>query len=148
MKTNEEREKFIEIIWHKRDPDPDTAENEYREAYYERLAYVNEHSSSGIPGYKTDRGRIYLKYGKPDEIDSHPAGGRYEREASEGGGSTSTYPFERWFYRKYSRAVRRPARVRRSHRQRRISSGAQSVSEGGPADGPRSRADHRRAESG
>jgi GWxTD domain-containing protein len=99
LQTNEEREKFIEIIWREHDPDPDTEENEYREAYYERLAYVNEHFSSGIPGYKTDRGRIYLKYGKPDEIDSHPAGGRYEREASEGGGSTSTYPFERWFYR-------------------------------------------------
>ena len=99
LQTNEEREKFIEDFWHRRDLDPDTNENEYREAYYERLAYVNEHYSSGIPGYKTDRGRIYLKYGKPDEIDSHPAGGRYEREAAEGGGSTSTYPFERWFYR-------------------------------------------------
>jgi GWxTD domain-containing protein len=99
LKTNEEREKFIEIIWHLRDPDPDTDENEYREAYYERLAYVNEHFASGKPGYKTDRGRIYLKYGKPDDIESHPAGGRYERDPAEGGGSTSTYPFERWFYR-------------------------------------------------
>src|SRR4030095_2466884 len=99
LRTNEEREKFIEDFWHRRDPDPDTSENEYRESYYERIAYVNEHFSSGIPGYKTDRGRVYLKYGKPDEIDSHPAGGRYEREASEGGGSTSTYTFERWFYR-------------------------------------------------
>src|SRR5215831_12967534 len=99
LTSSEEREKFIEIIWHSRDPDPDTEENEYREAYYERLAYVNEHFSSGIPGYKTDRGRIYLKYGKPDEVDSHPAGGPYERDLSEGGGSTSTYPFEKWFYR-------------------------------------------------
>lgn len=99
LTTNEEREKFIETVWRLRDPDPDTEENEYREAYYERLAYVNEHFSSGIPGYKTDRGRVYLKYGKPDEVDSHPAGGAYQREASEGGGSTSTYPFERWFYR-------------------------------------------------
>jgi GWxTD domain-containing protein len=99
LQTNEEREKFIEDFWHRRDPDPDTNENEYRESYYERMAYVNERFSSGIPGYKTDRGRIYLKYGRPDEIESHPAGGRYEREASEGGGSTSTYPFERWFYR-------------------------------------------------
>ena len=99
LQTNQEREKFIEDFWYRRDPDPDTNENEYRESYYERLDYVNEHFSSGIPGYKTDRGRAYLKYGKPDEIDSHPSGGRYEREASEGGGSTSTYPFERWFYR-------------------------------------------------
>ena len=99
LKTNEEREKFIEEFWYRRDPDPDTVENEYREEYYERLAYVNEHFSSGIPGYKTDRGRIYLKYGKPDDIESHPAGGSYQRDPSEGGGSTSTYPFERWFYR-------------------------------------------------
>ena len=74
LKTNEEREKFIEIVWHMRDPTPDTEENEYREEYYERLAYVNEHFSSGMPGYKTDRGRIYLKYGKPNDIESHPAG--------------------------------------------------------------------------
>ena len=99
LQTNEERERFIEAFWRRRDPDPDTEENEYREAYYERIAYVNEHFSSGIPGYKTDRGRVYLKYGKPDEVDSHPAGGAYELDLSEGGGSTSTYPFERWFYR-------------------------------------------------
>jgi GWxTD domain-containing protein len=99
LKTNEEREQFIAIVWHLRDPDPDTEENEYREAYYERLAYVNEHFASGIPGYKTDRGRIYLKYGKPDEIESHPSGGNYQRSYLEGGGSASTYPFERWWYR-------------------------------------------------
>src|SRR5437660_3143248 len=99
LKTNEERERFIEAFWRRRDPDPDTEANEYREAYYERIAYVNEHFTSGIPGYKTDRGRVYLKYGKPNEVESHPAGGAYQRDPSEGGGSTSTYPFERWFYR-------------------------------------------------
>ncbi|HKP36844.1 MAG TPA: GWxTD domain-containing protein [Pyrinomonadaceae bacterium] len=99
LKTDDEREQFIIEFWRQRDPDPDTEENEYREAYYERLAYVNEHFSSGIPGYKTDRGRIYLKYGKPDSIESHPSGGTYQREYHEGGGSTSTYPFERWWYR-------------------------------------------------
>ncbi len=99
LRTNEEREQFIGDFWHRRDPDPDTEENEYREAYYERVAYVNEHFASGTPGYKTDRGRIYLKYGKPDDVESHPAGGSYQRASYEGGGSTSTYPFERWFYR-------------------------------------------------
>src|SRR2546423_1445441 len=99
LQTYEERERFIEEFWRRRDPDPDTEENEYREAYYERVAYVNEHFSSGIPGYKTDRGRIYLKYGKPDETESHPSGGAYNRESYEGGGTTSTYPFERWWYR-------------------------------------------------
>ncbi|MDT5122825.1 MAG: hypothetical protein QOC96_2307 [Acidobacteriota bacterium] len=99
LKTNEEREQFIELFWRRRDPDPDTDENEYREEYYERIAYANEHYTSGIPGWKTDRGRIYIMYGKPDELETHPSGGSYNRESYEGGGSTSTYPFERWFYR-------------------------------------------------
>src|SRR5713226_3083838 len=97
--TDDERERFIEEFWRRRDPDPDTDENEFREEYYERIAYANEHYASGIPGWKTDRGRIYITWGKPDEVETHPSGGSYEREPQEGGGSTSTYPFERWFYR-------------------------------------------------
>lgn len=99
LETDEEREKFIEDFWRSRDPDPDTEENEFKEQYFERVAYSNEHFSSGKPGRLTDRGRIYIKFGKPDEIESHPAGGVYERAPNEGGGSTSTYPFEKWFYR-------------------------------------------------
>ncbi|MGI8641882.1 MAG: GWxTD domain-containing protein [Pyrinomonadaceae bacterium] len=99
LKTDEERENFIENFWRRRDPNPDTEENEYREEYYERIAYANEHYASGIPGWKTDRGRIYIAYGKPDGVESHPSGGSYDRPSYEGGGSTSTYPFETWFYR-------------------------------------------------
>lgn len=99
LQSDEEREQFIAIFWDHRDPDPDTTENEYRESYYERVEYANEHFSSGVAGVKTDRGRIYLRFGKPDEVESHPAGGAYNRESGEGGGSTSTYPFERWWYR-------------------------------------------------
>jgi GWxTD domain-containing protein len=99
LETDDERERFIEEFWRRRDPDPDTDENEFREEYYERIAYANEHYASGIPGWKTDRGRIYITWGKPDEIETHPSGGTYNRESYEGGGSTSTYPFERWFYR-------------------------------------------------
>src|SRR4051812_10703345 len=99
LQTDEEREAFIEEFWRRRDPDPDTDENEYREGYYERIAYANEHFSAGIPGWKSDRGRIYIMYGKPDERETHPMGGGYERQPWEGGGSTTTYPFERWFYR-------------------------------------------------
>ena len=99
LETDDERERFIEEFWRRRDPDPDTDENEYREEYYERIAYANEHFASGIPGWKSDRGRIYITWGKPDEIESHPSGGGYNRESYEGGGSTTTYPFERWFYR-------------------------------------------------
>lgn len=99
LATDDEREKFIEEFWRRRDPDPDTDENEYKEEYYERIAYANEHFASGIPGWKSDRGRIWIMYGKPDERETHPSGGTYDRPSYEGGGSTSTYPFETWFYR-------------------------------------------------
>lgn len=99
LKTDEERENFIENFWRRRDPNPDTEENEYREEYYERIAYANEHYASGIPGWKTDRGKIYIAWGKPDGVESHPSGGSYDRPSYEGGGSTTTYPFETWFYR-------------------------------------------------
>ncbi|MDD5541961.1 MAG: GWxTD domain-containing protein [Acidobacteriia bacterium] len=99
LTTDEERDNFIEQFWLRRDPTPDTVENEYKEEHYRRIEYANEHFSSGIPGWKSDRGRIYIMYGKPDEIDSHPSGGSYDRPIEEGGGSTSTYPFEIWRYR-------------------------------------------------
>src|SRR6201989_750605 len=99
LETDDEREHFIEEFWRRRDPDPDTDENEFKEEYYERIAYANEHYTSGIPGWKTDRGRVYIMYGKPDELETHPSGGTYDRPSYEGGGTTSTYPFETWFYR-------------------------------------------------
>ena len=99
LKTDEERESFIESFWLRRDPTPDTIDNEFRDTHYERIAYANEHFASGIPGWKTDRGRIYIMYGKPDEIESHPSGGTYDRPIEEGGGTTSTFPFEIWRYR-------------------------------------------------
>ncbi len=99
LSTNEEREQFIEAFWARRNPNPDSPENTYKEDIYRRIAYANEHFSSGIPGWKTDRGRIYIEFGPPDEVDSHPSGGTYERPPEEGGGETSTYPFEDWRYR-------------------------------------------------
>lgn len=99
LSNDEERDSFIETFWLRRDPTPDTVENEYKEEHYRRIAYSNEHFAAGIPGWKTDRGRIYIMYGPPDSTDSHPSGGFYERPMEEGGGSTSTYPFETWRYR-------------------------------------------------
>lgn len=99
MATDEEREQFIEQFWLRRDPTPDTQENEFKEEHYRRIAYANERYASGIPGWKTDRGRIYITFGPPDENESHPSGGTYERPFEEGGGTTSTYPFEKWRYR-------------------------------------------------
>ncbi len=99
LSNDEERDQFIEAFWQRRDPTPDTEENEYKEEHYRRIAYANEHFAAGIPGWKSDRGRIYIMYGPPDEIDSHPSGGAYERPIEEGGGETSTFPFEDWRYR-------------------------------------------------
>lgn len=99
LSNDEERDQFIEQFWLRRDPTPDTPENEYKEEHYARIAYANEHFAAGIPGWRTDRGRIYIMFGKPDEIDSHPSGGLYNRNIEEGGGTTSTYPFEDWRYR-------------------------------------------------
>src|SRR5882724_11605263 len=99
LQTDEEREQFIEQFWLRRDPTPDSIENEFKEEHYRRIAYTNEQFASGIPGWKTDRGRIYITYGPPDEKETHPSGGSYERPPEAGGGSTSTFPFEQWRYR-------------------------------------------------
>ncbi len=99
LANNSERDVFIEGFWQRRDPTPDTAENEYKEEHYRRIAYANEHYAAGMPGWRTDRGRIYVMYGPPTSIDSHPMGGPYQRSSEEGGGQTSTFPFEVWRYR-------------------------------------------------
>ncbi len=99
LQTNEEREQFIEAFWQRRNPDPDSPENTFKEEHYRRIAYANEHFASGIPGWKTDRGKIYIMWGPPDEIDSHPTGGNWDRPMDQGGGSTTTYPYEDWRYR-------------------------------------------------
>jgi GWxTD domain-containing protein len=99
LETNEEREQFIEQFWLRRSSNPDMPDNDFKEEHYRRIAYANEHFASGIPGWKTDRGRIYIIWGAPDEIESHPTGGTYDRPMEEGGGSTTTYPWERWRYR-------------------------------------------------
>jgi GWxTD domain-containing protein len=97
--TNEEREQFIEQFWLRRSSNPDLPENDFKEEHYRRIAYANEHFASGIPGWRTDRGRTYIIWGPADEVDSHPTGGTYDRPMDEGGGSTTTYPWETWRYR-------------------------------------------------
>ena len=99
LSNDEERDQFIENFWLRRNPNPDSPENEFREEHYARIAYSNDHFAAGKPGWRTDRGHIYIAYGKPDSIDSHPSGGSYERPMEEGGGNTSTFPFEVWHYR-------------------------------------------------
>jgi GWxTD domain-containing protein len=99
LSNDEERDQFIENFWLRRNPNPDSPENEFREEHYARIAYANDHFAAGKPGWRTDRGHIYIAYGKPDNIDSHPSGGSYDRPIEEGGGNTSTFPFEIWHYR-------------------------------------------------
>jgi len=99
LSNNDERDHFIEDFWARRDPTPDTPENEFKDEHYRRLTYANEHFAAGMPGWRTDRGMIYIKFGPPDEIDSHPTGGPYERPIEQGGGTMTAYPFEDWRYR-------------------------------------------------
>ncbi len=99
LSNDEERDAFIEQFWQRRNPNPDSPDNTAREEHYRRIAYANEHFAAGKPGWKTDRGRIYIEWGPPDSIDSHPSGGLYDRTPEEGGGTTTTFPFEVWHYR-------------------------------------------------
>ena len=99
LSNDEEREAFIEQFWLRRNPDPNSQDNEFREEHYRRIQYANDHYGAGKPGWKTDRGRIYIMWGKPDSVDAHPSGGAYQRPIEEGGGETSTFPFETWHYR-------------------------------------------------
>jgi len=98
LTTDDEREQFIEQFWFRRDPDPKTAINEFKEEHYRRIAYANERYESGEPGWKTDRGRIYILHGPPAAIEPHPTGGPYDRPLWEGGGTTVSFPFEVWRY--------------------------------------------------
>src|SRR5215469_13351897 len=99
LSNDEERDKFIEAFWDRRNPNPDSEDNEFKDEHYRRIEYANEHYAAGKPGWMTDRGRIYIVFGPADEVESHPSGGTYERPMEEGGGETSTYPFEDWRYR-------------------------------------------------
>ena len=99
LTTMEEKEQFIEQFWRRRDETPGTSLNEFKEEHYRRIKYSNEYYATGFPGWQSDRGKIYIKFGPPDQITSSPTGGTYTREIYEGGGNVQTFPFERWWYR-------------------------------------------------
>jgi GWxTD domain-containing protein len=90
LPTDEEREKFIEQFWLRRDPTPGTVANEMKEEHYRRIGYANQKygTNDSLPGWKTDRGRVYITYGPADEIESHPSGS-----------AAMPYPSEQWLYR-------------------------------------------------
>ncbi len=93
LKTGAERKHFIEQFWDRRNPTPGSATNAFREEHYRRIAFANKRFAwSATPGWKTDRGRIYIMFGPPDEIESHPSG------RPSGSASPVNYPFEEWRY--------------------------------------------------
>src|SRR5690348_881021 len=106
LTTDDERDQFIEEFWRRRNPDPGSSENAFKEEMYRRIAYANEHFSSGVPGWRTDRGHIYIMYGPPDDQETHPSGGTYVANPTElpysgpdASNTMTTYPFEDWTYR-------------------------------------------------
>ena len=109
LSNNGERDQFIEQFWMRRDPTPDTVENEYKEEHYRRIAYANERFTAGVQGWRTDRGKIYIMYGPPANIESHGGGEEgYQRPEDYRGltgyndkgtaYTSTTYPYEIWNY--------------------------------------------------
>jgi GWxTD domain-containing protein len=86
LKSDEERARFIEQFWNRRDPTPGTPDNEMKTEHYRRLSYANERFKWIMPGWATDRGRVYITFGPPEEIESHPRG------------TNSMPPYEEWRY--------------------------------------------------
>ncbi len=87
LARNDERLQFIEQFWVRRNPEPGSSENKFKEEHYRRLAYANQHFAHNGPGWKSDRGHVYILYGPPDSIDAHRSGGSGEAQ-----------PFEVWHY--------------------------------------------------
>ncbi len=97
LAADEERARFIEQFWERRDPTPGTPANERKVEHYRRIKYANERWTASVAGWKSDRGRLYLLYGPPDEIESHPSGETIKRPGSS---TTFANPFEMWRYRR------------------------------------------------
>ena len=97
LKNDEERDNFIEAFWDRRNPTPDSFDNPFKDEHYRRTVYANEHFGAAIPGWKSDRGQIYILFGGPAGVHSYPSG-RMQGETSEGGDALSL-PLEVWHYR-------------------------------------------------
>jgi GWxTD domain-containing protein len=97
LNSNEEREQFIEQFWLRRDPTPNTPENEFKEEHYRRIAYANENFGTNVPGWRTDRGRVYVIWGEPDSRSTPPCPNP-NRTPQEGAGFEDCFPSESWHY--------------------------------------------------
>jgi len=94
LKADPEREHFIEQFWERRNPTPGSPGNAFKNEHYRRIGYSDMHFGwRKTPGWKTDRGRIYIKFGPPDEIESHPEG-----QPAGGSLEATNVPTEEWLY--------------------------------------------------
>lgn len=92
LKTDPDRAAFIERFWRRRDPTPTTLANEYRQMFWDKVREANERFlDSPGPGWQTDRGKIYILYGPPDEVQDDP-------NATAGNDVTDSKGFIRWVY--------------------------------------------------
>ncbi len=86
----EKIKRFLEF-WKKKDPSPNNEENEIFDEYFRRVAYANEHFSSYIEGWKSDRGMVFIMLGPPNNVDRHP----FEYDSK---------PYEIWEYYNLNRS--------------------------------------------
>ena len=94
-----ERLQFIDEFWWRRDPTPDTRENEFKEEHYRRIAYANVHFGTTTPGWKSDRGQVYIVWGKPDSLDPDRDCVLVSKLSTQvTGGLTDCLPHEVWHY--------------------------------------------------
>jgi GWxTD domain-containing protein len=111
LATTKQFDQFVEAFWSRRDPTPGTQENEFKKEHYRRMAFANTHFAATMPGWKTDRGRIYIVYGPPDRVESYPSAVAYAILKQTSTVHSSSYPFEVWHY-KYMDGVNRPMTVK------------------------------------
>jgi GWxTD domain-containing protein len=116
----EDRHEFVSDFWKRRDPIPDTEANEFRNQYYTRLAVADKAFRTGIPGWMTDRGRIYILLGPPTDVIKKSMGeatvefSRARRELSQDlleEGTRTERPTEIWIYNQYPDYFSGPLRL-------------------------------------
>jgi GWxTD domain-containing protein len=95
LQNDQERDQFIEAFWGRRNPTPDSFDNPYKDEHYRRIVYANDHFGTLIPGWKSDRGRMYIMYGPPEEIESYATRSQDKTPDVD----PSSYPLEVWHYR-------------------------------------------------
>jgi len=96
LMTDQQRDNFIQEFWDRRNPDPGSTENSFKREHYRRLAYANQNFAAGMPGYRSDRGRIYILYGMPDQREQHP--GRTDIGIPGSAPLAVLYPSDVWRY--------------------------------------------------